>query len=355
MGRLVAAVSVALAAAVGGCGDGDGGGDPAPGELALYRAKTAMNPVRDVVTTSGDGGEQRVAIGGSAESDVVPTLFTQPSWSPDGNRIAFAGQSRGDAEREGTEDETDRSDVYVVGADGEGLRRLTSTHDAGAPVWSPDGRAIVFSRRRGDAFAGSASLWWAPAGGGTARQITGWRKRTTDRPGSFWRSGDALAFTRGTCADRYCAERRTAVFTIALDGSGERRLLDDASDPDVSPDGRRLAFVSDRDANGSLSYGDQESPATELYTADAEGGSVRRLTRTRDVNEWAPDWSPGGHRIALQRGRVTGNAEGMSVLQMNADGSCERPVLADPKLDVWYSGPEWRPGDRARPSGALEC
>ena len=179
MGRLVAAVLVALAAAVGGCGDD---GDPAPGELALYRTKAAAGPIRDVVTTSGDGGEQRVAIGGSAESDVVPTLFTQPSWSPDGTRVAFAGQSRRDAEREGTEDETDRSDVYVVGADGGGLRRLTSTHDAGAPVWSPDGRAMVFRRRRGPAFAGSASLWSAPAGGGAARQLTGWRDGTIDVP-----------------------------------------------------------------------------------------------------------------------------------------------------------------------------
>ena len=58
-----------------------------------------------------------------------------PAWSPDGRRIAFQTVIR--------------SEIYVVGVDGTGLRRLTSNRarDSG-PAWSPDGRRIAFSSTR---------------------------------------------------------------------------------------------------------------------------------------------------------------------------------------------------------------
>lgn len=62
-----------------------------------------------------------------------------PSWSPDGTRIAFFGAHVGSA-----------GDIYVIGADGTGLRKLT--HDlrsVGDPAWSPDGRLIAFSANTG--------------------------------------------------------------------------------------------------------------------------------------------------------------------------------------------------------------
>ena len=85
----------------------------------------------------------------------------------------------------------------------------------------------------------------------------------------------------------------------------------------------------------------------------ANGSGRRRLTRTRDVNETAPAWSPDGERIAFQRGRAFDNAEGMSLHQMNPDGTCERTILADPKLDTWYARPAWRPSGEG--PGGLAC
>ncbi len=60
---------------------------------------------------------------------------SMPEWSPDGNQLAFVRRYRG------------RSDIYTIGADGTGLRRLTK--DSGQyswPAWSPDGRRIVYVR-----------------------------------------------------------------------------------------------------------------------------------------------------------------------------------------------------------------
>jgi TolB protein len=80
------------------------------------------------------------------------------------------------------------------------------------------------------------------------------------------------------------------LFVAAPDGSDARRLADtpDAEDdPAWSPNGRLIAFV-----RGSTDWGD-------LYVITADGGEVRRLTRTPLVPEQRPSWSPDGRRIVF--------------------------------------------------------
>jgi TolB protein len=83
---------------------------------------------------------------GRATSDLrrfesPPGFDVQPSWSPDGRRIAFVGWDFL---------ESGRSAIYVVNRDGSRLRRVTrSTFATGAPAWSPDGGWIAFQKEGG--------------------------------------------------------------------------------------------------------------------------------------------------------------------------------------------------------------
>ena len=90
----------------------------------------------EVWVMSADGSELRVVDPGLASA-------WQPSWSPDGSKIAFLGCPESGYNRAGCS-----YDVYVMGADGSDPVQLTDTPDTRefSPVWSPDGTKVAFSR-----------------------------------------------------------------------------------------------------------------------------------------------------------------------------------------------------------------
>jgi dipeptidyl aminopeptidase/acylaminoacyl peptidase len=298
----------------------------------------------DLLTARPNGGHRRFVLKSKQRKPVTPMLFTPIDWSPDGRRIAFAGV-RGHEAATGL-----RSDIWTVTPGGRRLLRVTNLRDAGAPVYSPDGTMIAFTRFQASPAAFGSSAWAIGPDGTNLRQLTPWQNSRFDSPSSFNPVTGELAISRTTCDQSFTCGAAIAI--VKADGSGERTLpILEASQPDFSPDGMRIAYTSTRDRNGSLSYGDQVSPSGEIYTAAADGSDQRRLTSTK-LNEVGPAWDPGGTRIAYERGQVTGNAEATKVLQMNPDGTCKRVVLGDRRLDAWYASPVWLPGAGVAP---LSC
>jgi dipeptidyl aminopeptidase/acylaminoacyl peptidase len=160
-------------------------------------------------------------------------------------------------------------------------------------------------------------------------------------------------------SDQQGRERNThEIWIMRRDGSGLHKLAERAQDPSFLPDGRQIAFASDRNEHGNLNYGDKRFFTNELYVMDADGSRPGRLTRTRDLNELQPSWMPSGARIAYQRGEQFQNAEATVVMQANADGSCPRPVLALRRRRgslPWHAAPAWRPGDARTADAPLRC
>ena len=233
-----------------------------------------------------------------------------PAWSPDGRRIAFQGGR--DAHPGG---------LYVVNADGSGLRTLARR--GYAPAWSPDGRSI--------AFESSSELYVVNADGSGRRVLTRlWNGRTASLAWSP--DGRKLLFL----GDGGCGDFCFGLYVLNADGSGLRDLTrtlagggrpraGPASDPVWSPDGRRIAFVR---LNTRLG----------VYVVNADGTGVRNLTPKPIGAAYAtPAWSPDGRKIAFASER-DGNSE---IDLMNADGSGQRNLTRN----LAYDGdPAWSPG-----------
>ena len=101
----------------------------------------------------------------------------------------------------------------------------------------------------------------------------------------------------------------------------------DVQTPAWSPDGRKLAFVSQRDGN------------SEIYVMNADGSAQKNLTR-QPASDSHPSWSPDGRRIVFVS-RRDGNSE---IYVMNADGSGLRNLTRTPSDDL---DPAWSPDGRA--------
>lgn len=117
------------------------------------------------------------------------------------------------------------------------------------------------------------------------------------------------------------------IYVMNADGSNPVNVTNDpASDFGVtwSPDGSRLAFRSDRDGNA------------EIYVMDADGSNPVNVTNQPSSGEWAPDWSPDGSKILFISDR-DGNGE---IYGMDADGSNQLNLTNDPGGDY---GPRWSP------------
>jgi TolB protein len=193
------------------------------------------------------------------------------------------------------------NDIYVINADGSGLRRLSSVNQyQNSPTWSPDGKRIAFSRGGSNT---DYDLYVMETEGGHVVQLT-------DGPGNelepHWSpDGTSIVYAASIQQD----QALTDLFTVRADGTDVRQLTKTPSfesSPRWSPDGKRIAFVR---AAG------QGRPAS-IEVMDVETGSEGTLFNCIDCL-LDVSWSPDGTKIVFTRLRNSA----WGVWAMNADGT----------------------------------
>ena len=339
-----------------GCGSGNSGSSADPGPpvtaqpqasalLAAVRMRFGNPPRLALVTLRGDGSGLKVVIDAPV-GDL--RRIEGPAWSPDGRKIYFVGSGN---ERHGENYVYYESDAFVVDAAGGRPQQLTTMHDVGGVLPTPDGKNLVLARlEEPGRFPGTLSIWIADANGGHARRLLDSKKGQLDFPGSWSPDGKTLVFTRCTFPvpdQNGLVPNTCGVYTSSFDGQDVRKLAGRSRSPSFSADGRHIAFVSDRDKSGKFRTGeDEEEFASELYVMDVDGTHPERLTKSAALAEDGPVWSPDGSRIAYSR---EGPSSFVSQLMtLNPDGTCEAVMIGDGSQHgadlVTFDSPVWRPG-----------
>jgi len=240
--------------------------------LAVVETGEKQLPAIALVSLA-DGAVRRItAPPEGSEGDSTPAV------SPDGNTLAFV---------RGTD--PDSADIYLCDLAGGNLRRLTFDDRAIHGIaWTPDGQEVVYAANR----ASGWRLWRLAAyGGGSPREIamaTGQAHYPAIAP-----QGRHLAYTDSPSVS---AIWRAALGAPDTEGRSIIRSFGRETAPAYSPDGKRIANVSD------------QTGADEIWVSDAEGGNRVQRTSLKGPRLSRVRWSPDG-RLLLFEARADRGAE----------------------------------------------
>jgi len=227
--------------------------------------------------------------------------YSDPSYSPDGNRIAYSAWDGQDYE------------IFTIPATGgTPFQVTTNTTNDREPTYSsaPAGRMIIYSGYDGQDY----EIFTIPATGGTVSRVT--NNTVHDGGPTYYRGRNEIAYySRDPNGFDY------EIFTISATGGTPRQLTNNGTTdqwPVYSPDGSRIAFSATGKKHGGI------------YTIGARGGGKTKVAEGGDD----PSYSPDGTKIVY----YTGNDLHGKIYTINVDGGGKSKVT-EGSNPVWGSRP----------------
>jgi WD40 repeat protein len=251
--------------------------------------------------------------GSSPKTVTASGLNAEPSWSPDGSRLAYV---------------CGNFSLCLMNADGSGQTALTNTGTWSGtyvydeyPTWSPDGKHLAFQSNRGNLGYG---IWVVGTDGTGLRRLIG----STDGDGDYtpaWSpDGTRIAFV-GDNRDAFDDD----IYVMSSNGELSARLTttdDDESSPAWSPDGSKIVYAR------------WQRGFSKIWIMNADGRAQHALTKGA-TDDFSPVWSPDGTKILFSSDRG-GNTD---LYVINADGSGQPTRLTNgatvEELSTWQPVP----------------
>ncbi|WP_299465314.1 hypothetical protein [uncultured Microscilla sp.] len=267
--------------------------------LSSKQAQSTAYPIAYSSKTSGNVDIYLTDTQGKAKIKVTTHANRDgyAAWSPDGKRIACYAYHDG----------RKTWSIHTLNADGSNRKRLTQAKNKwdNAPAWSPDGKKIAFARAyKSTEGAWTEELWVMNADGSEQKQI-----KSLAGGGPHFTPDGKLLFHSKTNTSEICIAN--------IDGSNLTKLTNNNAEdwhPEVSPDGKQVAFMSDRDGNH------------EVYVMDIDGANQKRLTFNK-VRDSTPSWSPDGSKLIF-------TSQG-HIYMMNKDGSSIKKIIPNAGQAAW--------------------
>jgi Tol biopolymer transport system component len=287
------------------------------GRIAFFSARGGSD---DLYVMDGNGGNVRRVTNGAVDHSGVALAedlaWSQASWSPHGDKIAFDGKY--EAAGPPCEQHCAGWDVLVIGSDGSGLEQVAL--DARAPAWSASGRSLAYESAVGPYF---------DAGSVTTKRLDGSGSAHVKAINGQSDVGPAWSPTRNELA--FQAQRAdgspTSIYVVRADGTHLRRLAV-GHNPSWSPDGRRLAFIDDY----------------KLMTIAENGKGRRRVSRKGEFvvsAAWSPKRGTLGYVAGTKAGQYGGLPTNLRVETASADGKRVRVLVREAPASSTWGAPVW--------------
>jgi hypothetical protein len=255
------------------------------GKRVAFLSERDLFSIDLFVADAATGKVERRLVSSATNShfDALRFIDSAGSWSPDGKRLAVVAFAKGNNE------------ILLIDSHSGGITETIRPKGVGAisnPAWSPDGRRIAFS----GSSEGRSDLYLAQIKGGKIERLTD--DRYADLQPTWSPDGKSLAFVtdRGPGTDFTTltySPMRIGIMTLA---DREIRLIGPFEghkhiNPQYSPDGKSLYFISDREG------------FSDIYRMDLAGGETYQITRMATGVSGITALSP-AMSVAQERGNM---------------------------------------------------